>query len=454
MRRPPRMPDRPPVEVLPTVEGPELRRWLSYLESLHPREIELGLERLRPVLERLDLTDPPFRVLTVAGTNGKGTSVAVAQAILGAAGHCTGAYTSPHLLHFGERIRVDGRPASEAAIVEALARVEASRESIPLTYFEFTTLAALDLFRSAGVSHAVLEVGLGGRLDAVNAIDADVALITRIARDHVQWLGTDIDDIAREKAGVVRPGRPAVIASREAPPALLEETERLGARPRVLGRDYEWQGTPGESWSIAGVGPVRLSDLPGASPWSRPWQRDNLAGAVAAVACLAPESLDPPERVAAALSLVDLPGRLQQLDTEPPTLLDVAHNPDAARALADWLVAHPVSGSTRAVFAARADKDVSGVVSALDDFVDEWWLADLSSEGGMAASQLGTKLDPGRQVLEIHEGRPGETWQAALAVSGESDRVLVLGSFLTVADVLRLHSGSRHTDSDRTGHRA
>lgn len=418
--------------------------WLAWLESGGGSAIDLGLDRLRPVCHALGLAQPGFRVLTVAGTNGKGSSVAVAEALLRAAGRRVGAYTSPHLLVFNERIRVDGVPATDRAIVEALSTVEAHRGSTRLTYFEYTTLAALVVFREAGVTEAVLEVGLGGRLDAVNCIDADVALLTRVAVDHAEWLGSDLDGIAREKAGVCRPDRPAVIGDGGASGRLARAAGATGASLYPAGKAFDWRPEGDDTWCWNDASGRVLTGLPAEPWWRMDWQRQNAAGAMMAVSLLHPQALKDPDRVRRVLAEVRPAGRVQVIAGPPETVLDVAHNPDAARALAGWLRARPVPGRTRAVIGMRADKDIDGVVAELESVVDEWWPADMSSTGGLSPEEMRSRL--GGQPVADSSGGPAAVWRAALAASEASDRVLVLGSFMTVGPVLRELADTRHTD--------
>ncbi|MDQ2068928.1 bifunctional tetrahydrofolate synthase/dihydrofolate synthase [Natronospira bacteriovora] len=428
--------------------GAPLSDWLSWLEGLHSAAIDLGLDRLIPVRDALGLKRPGFRVLTVAGTNGKGSSVALAEALLRADGCRTGAYTSPHLIEFNERIRVDGENASDQAIVSALCQVEAARGDASLSYFEYTTLAALLLFREQGVDHAVLEVGLGGRLDAVNMVDADVALLTRVALDHADWLGSDLAGIAREKAGVCRPGRSAVVADGQVGGHLHRAAEDSGARVHLAGRDFSWQGASEENWSWRGPQAQSLQSLPVEPWWQRSWQRDNASGALAAVALLRPSAVADGPRVVNVLSEIRLPGRVQRMPGPPETLLDVAHNPDAALALADWLAAHPVAGSVRAVIGMKADKDVGGVIAALMPYVDEWWPADLSAQGGLGSAELSARLpDTATVAMDARTAAltPEHCWRAASRASADTDRILVLGSFFTVGPVLREWRDTRQT---------
>jgi len=409
--------------------GASLDRWLSWQESLHPRSVDLGLERVRQVAERLGLLPWPVPTITVAGTNGKGSTVACIQAGLQASGLRVLAYTSPHLLRYNERIVIDGAPVDDARLVEAFCRIDQARGHISLTYFEFGTLAALWLGMQAGVDAAVLEVGLGGRLDAVNVVDARVAVITRVGLDHTQWLGNDREQIAAEKAGILRPGSPAVCSDPEPPSAVLERAAATGAPLWLPGRDFRIQLRGGD-WHWQGGG-RRLRLQAGTSP---PWHASNLAGALAALdrfeqACGLP--LDWPA-LAPVVADAHPPGRLSRWHGDDRVWLDVGHNPLALEALQPWLEAH---GPVHLVFAALADKDLPAMAARLAPWVVHWWLAGLEEVArGLSSRQLMQRLGLGGADCSCHP-HPGAALQAALQV-GDDRPVLVCGSFHTVAAVL------------------
>ncbi len=357
-----------------------LEHWLAWQETLHPRAIDLGLERVQQVAQRLGLLDrPTFTIITVGGTNGKGSCVALLEAILRAAGYKTGAYTSPHLLRYNERIRLDGVTVDDASLCEAFARLDAARKDISLTYFEFGTLAALWLFQQAGVQVALLEVGLGGRLDAVNIMDADAALITTIAIDHVEWLGQDRDSIGREKAGIYRQGRPAICADPLPPVGLLDQAHTVGARLYLVNRDYGFC-RQGQQWSwwceTIRLDALPLPALPGAH------QLGNAAGVLMTLQSLAGRLPVPVEAIQAGLRQAHIAARFQIVAGPVEWILDVAHNPHAATVLADTLHARPCAGRTRAVWAMLNDKDAPGVARALAASVDCWYPATLTGPRG------------------------------------------------------------------------
>ncbi|MEW5973685.1 MAG: bifunctional tetrahydrofolate synthase/dihydrofolate synthase [Pseudomonadota bacterium] len=414
-----------------------LAEWLSFLEAQHPRGqagIELGLERVRRVLGAMGLSPRlPFPVVTVAGTNGKGSSVAMLEAVLVAAGHRVGAYTSPHLLSYNERVRLDGHPVADEILVRGFARVEAARGEVPLTYFEFGTLAALAVFLEAGVDAAILEVGLGGRLDAVNVVDADAALITNVALDHVEWLGEDRESIGREKAGILRAGQWAVIAEIDPPRSVLAQAEALGLQPWRRGIDFDLKRGQGRwTWT----GPEGGHELP-VPALAGAHQLDNAAGVVMLLEGLRASLPWRVEDLRAGLRAVRHPGRLQCLEQAGiPVWIDVAHNPAGVEALARAMGDLPAAGRTLAVFSALADKDAVGMACTMADRVDAWYVAGLEGPRGRQAGDLAELLRQAGLPVAGAWPRPAMAYNAALGEAGAGDRLLVFGSFLCVADIL------------------
>lgn len=416
-----------------------LDEWLSWQEQLHPSEIELGLERVRRVWQALRPDGLACPVISVAGTNGKGSSVAMLESILVEAGYRVGAYTSPHLLRYNERIRLDRKAVDDQALCRAFARIDQARGDISLTYFEFGTLAALDIFAGAGLDAAVLEVGLGGRLDAVNIIDAEVALLTPVDIDHIDWLGGDRDSIGREKAGIFRPRHPAVCTDPQPPQSVLDEAGRLGVELHCLGPAFGLQDE-GETWSWHGPH-KRLPGLPRPA-LTGDYQLQNAAGVLMVLECLRarlPVARDAIER---GLTRLALAGRFQRIDAGRATgveqVLDVGHNPHAARALATHLRGHPPGGRTRAVYAALADKDVESVVASLVDVVDDWYLAGLAVPRGLSAEALQQRVGSLLPTGPACFASVSQAWQQAMADAGPGDRVIGFGSFFTVAELQRL----------------
>ncbi len=413
-----------------------LADWLAYLETLHPKAMELGLERARRVQAAMGLL-PAFPIVTVAGTNGKGSTCAYLEAMLTAAGYRVGLYTSPHLLRYHERVRIGMRAADDAALIASFEAVEHARRGVPLTYFEFGTLAALWHFGRAAVDVAVLEVGLGGRLDAVNLFDADAAIVTTVDLDHMEYLGPDRTAIGFEKAGVYRPGRPAICADPAPPQTLLDHAAAIGADLRWAGRDYQFEARAG-AWRWQGREGV-LENLP-APALAGAYQLSNAAAAIAALQALQGRLAVPRPAIEQGLREARLAGRFQRVATAPEVYLDVAHNPQAARALAANLAAQPCAGRTLAVAGMLGDKDRVGVLRALAPAVDAWFVAGLGGARGGSAQWLADALreaDPFAHAgLHAH---PAAALAAALKAAQADDRIVVFGSFHTVAAVLEAH---------------
>ncbi|HJW04918.1 MAG TPA: bifunctional tetrahydrofolate synthase/dihydrofolate synthase [Rhodanobacter sp.] len=415
-----------------------LAEWLAYQEHVNVHSIELGLDRVREVWRRMGAPAPAKRVITVGGTNGKGSTVALLEAMLRAADLRVGAFTSPHLLEYNERVRIDGVDADDAALIASFERIEAARGSVPLTYFEFGALAALDLFARAALDVAVLEVGLGGRLDAVNIVDADVAVITTVDLDHMEWLGPDRDSIGREKAGIARAGRPAIVGEPDPPAGLLDALAERGARVERAGIDFSIERhQDGWRWRHRDGSAMELPDPALAAPV----QYANAAAAIAALHTLGLEAFTPSSffaAVSAGLHEVRVPARLQSIGGEPPVIVDVGHNPQAARALAEWLDAQPPT-RVHAVYGALADKDVAGVIGALGPRIDHWHLAGLerATPRGMPVAALAAVL---HQVLpqaryDAHAD-VATALAAARAAAQPHERILAFGSFFVASAVL------------------
>jgi dihydrofolate synthase/folylpolyglutamate synthase len=386
------------------------------------------------LLDRLGRRTPGFGVLTVAGTNGKGSTCGMLEQCLRAAGYRVGLYTSPHLVRYNERVRANGREASDAELCEAFERIEAARGDVPLTYFEFGTLAAIEQFARAGIDVAVLEVGMGGRLDAVNALDADCAIVTSVDLDHMAWLGETREAIGREKAGVFRPARPAICGDPEPPQSLIAHACGIGARLMRIGRDFSFERSEG-GWNYRAGERVRsglpLPVLPGAH------QLYNAACALAALDALNDRFPVTQAQLRAGLLTVSVPGRFQVLPGRPMRVLDVAHNPHAARSLAATLASQPAAGRTLAVFAMLKDKDIAGVARAMAPVVDEWHVGGLATERGASSEEIAQALAAGGVTVPVRRYPDVRSaWRAALAAAGETDRVVVFGSFYTVGDIL------------------
>ena len=416
-----------------TTRPQTLSDWLTFIEQQHPATIDMGLDRVRSVAEAMGLGAPGKRVIVVGGTNGKGSTVAFIEAIGRAAGWKVGAYTSPHLLRYNERVRIDGEDASDAALISAFNAIEDARGDTTLTYFEYGTLAALQLFGQAELDLAVLEVGLGGRLDAVNIVDADVAVITTVDIDHSDWLGEDREAIGAEKAGIIRGWKPVILGETDPPSSVLARAYLLGANAIRGGSDFFADVIDGQRWRWRDVG-MRI-ELP--MPVLRgPIQLRNAASAIAALRAL--DRPLPRAAIVEGVANARITGRLQAFQrSDVEVLVDVGHNPQAARELAAALKAAPTAGRTLAVFAALQDKDAAGVVAALAERVDSWHLAGLEGTRAQSAQALRARLAD----TAAADGVTHATVEAALAqvVSGAQpgDRVLVFGSFHTAAQALQ-----------------
>jgi len=411
-----------------------LAAWLAYLETLHPKAIAMGLERVAEVHAQLRaaLVCP---VVTVTGTNGKGSTCALLESMLRCAGHRTGLYTSPHLVRYNERVRVGGEPLGDDALVGAFNAVEDARGDVPLTYFEYGTLAALWAFARAGLDAAILEVGLGGRLDAVNVVDADVAVVTSVDLDHMDYLGPTREDIGREKAGIFRAGRPVVCAEPDPPSSLTAHAHAVGAPMVRIGRDYGYVAEE-RQWQYWGPGGHRYG-LP--HPALRgAYQLANAATALVVLDLLREGLHTAGGAVRDGLVAVDLQGRFQVLPGRPTIVLDVAHNPHAARVLATTLGTMGYFPETVAVFGMLADKDIGGVIAAIRPRIDRWFVATLPGPRGASAADVSARLaragvapDAIRTFGDVCAGLA-----AARNEVREADRIVVFGSFLTVAAAL------------------
>lgn len=417
-----------------------LAGWLDWQAGLNPRSIDLGLDRVRLVWQRLGAPPLDAAVITIAGTNGKGSSVAFAEAILHAGGYRTGCYTSPHLQHYNERIRVDQVPVDDALLCAAFERVDQARGGVALTYFEFGTLAALCIFSDARLDAVILEVGLGGRLDAVNLIDPDVALITSIGLDHQDWLGSDRESIGAEKAGIMRGGRPAVFSGPDMPDSVRAQAQRLDARLLVAGVDYRVERNA-QGWDLLAAEASRHS-LPQPGMRGRV-QIDNAAGVLVALDCLAAQLPLDQNAVRNGLLAARLPGRFDVRPGRPTWVLDVAHNPAAAAVLGDMLGDFFCKGRSIAICGMLADKDAAGVAAALGGRFDAWYLVGLSKEPrGMSAVQLAERVRSVLGSTPIHIGSDvARTMAEVAADAGIDDRVVVFGSFLTVGAAMTCLAG-------------
>lgn len=433
-----------------------LADWLAHCERLHPKNIDMGLDRVREVARCMGLRfDCP--VITVAGTNGKGSTCAMLEAVALQAGYRPGVYTSPHLVHFEERCRIHGEIVVAGDLVPHFEAVEAARtgggEAVSLTYFEFTTLAILRLMSQARLDVAILEVGLGGRLDATNVVDADCAVITSIDIDHVEFLGPDRESIGREKAGIMRAGRPVVVSDPMAPDSVIRHAQEIGADLWRFGEDFNFSGDK-QQWSWAGRGRryagLAYPALRGAN------QLMNASGALAALEALRDRLPITAQSVRTGLAMVELPGRFQIVPGQPTLVLDVAHNPHSVAALTANLDAMGFFPTTHAVFGAMADKDLAPMLAKIGPLIDRWYFTDLPTPRAETAAALQQKWNAlqivagGRlQVATSVHADPVQALQAAVDAAEPTDRIVVFGSFYTVGGVL--HDGTPRLQAKHLG---
>ena len=412
---------------------PSLSDWLLWQEKLHPSSIDLGLDRVRRTLERLRWQAPRCPVITVGGTNGKGSTVALMRRMLSAAGYRVGTFTSPHLICYNERITIAEAEVSDASLVAAFERIDAARGDDTLTFFEFNTLAALLIFETANLDAMVLEVGLGGRLDAVNVVNADLAIISSIGLDHCDWLGADIESIAAEKAGIMRTARPVIFGSRMMPNNIEASARHVGADLQRLGRDFDWHPSA-QTWNWRGRR-TSLLELP--MPALRgQTQLDNAAATVAALEAL--QARLPVSRTAieAGLRTVTLPGRFQVIECDAQWVLDVAHNPEAASTLAWNLRASAERRPTIAVCGVLGDKDLPGILAPLAKSFDGWVAVELQGPRARPIDQFAAELRESGMNVVATSSSVAAACERALELAGKQGRIVVFGSFLTVGPAL------------------
>jgi dihydrofolate synthase/folylpolyglutamate synthase len=422
-----------------------LSEWLDWQQTLHLSSIDLGLDRIRIVATSLKILELPFPIISIAGTNGKGSSTAMLQSIYQQAGYKTGVYTSPHLLRYNERIAIDGTPATDDLICNAFEKINQARGNTSLTYFEFSTLAAALLFVEQTVDLVIFEVGLGGRLDAVNLWDADIALITTIAIDHESWLGNNREDIAIEKAGIMRQGKPVVCGDKNTPATIALEAERIGAQliqrdidfslevrePQLnhqqTAQQWQWHDNNQQAKSLT----LPLPSLQGQ------FQLDNAANVITVITQLQIPLPVPLNAIEKGLVTTVLSGRLQTVATCPQILVDVAHNPQSAQQLALYLRQNPILGKTIALFSVLEDKDVAGIVAPFDALIDQWCVVSLEDERGQSADKIKDKLEnAGISSPIIVNNNFKKAMQDLINALKYRDRVVAFGSFLLVSGVL------------------
>ena len=412
-----------------------LQDWLDWQQTLHSEKIKLGLERVARVARELDLMRPDFRVVMVSGTNGKGSITAILESIYHEAGYRVAAYTSPHLLHYNERIRIGKENVEDAPLCAAFDLVDQARGDLSLSYFEFGTLAAMQIFSTLELDVAIFEVGLGGRLDAVNIYDADAAIVSSVGLDHVQWLGSTRESIGLEKAGIFRTGKPAVCGDNDPPETLLKYARDIDSRLYLVGEDFSYRQGSDRHWSFQSA-KLDWDDLPAPNLYGDV-QVGNAAAALMSIQCL--DEVLPVQRESVERGLQDicLSGRFQRVVGKCEMIFDVAHNLDSAKVLGKNLQELGPASRTYAVFSVLEDKDVEGIIGSVCEQIDEWYISELDSERSLDCADLQDRivhLDPDAIVHACPSVE--QAWQAVNKVACETSRIVVFGSFLTVAEVL------------------
>ena len=413
----------------------DLAGWLEWLETLHPKKIDLSLGRITEVLSAMELERPAYRIVTVGGTNGKGSCVAMLESIYRAAGYRVAAFTSPHLWRFNERLRVGGREATDDELIDTFKAIDSARGDVTLSYFEYSAVAAIAWFAHEDVQIALFEVGLGGRLDAVNVLESDASLIVSIDLDHQEWLGETRAEVALEKAGILRRARPAVVADRDPPEALLEYARNLDTTLRLLGRDFDYELLPGHRWRYRADG----WDSPGLPrpPFGGRVQLGNVAACAAVVDSLRTDLPVTDAALATGIEQARLRARMERRVLNGiEWIFDVAHNPAAARTLADELTHHRRPARTIAVFSAMADKDVAGVIDPLVPLVDEWIVTGVESDRGASLDSLVEILKRRNAAVATAEPIVASACHAARNLAADGDRILVFGSCYAVGPAM------------------
>ncbi|MDE0309490.1 MAG: bifunctional folylpolyglutamate synthase/dihydrofolate synthase [Acidiferrobacterales bacterium] len=430
---------------LPLKSNAELDAWIQHIQLLHYRTMDLTLDRVGTVIDRITSGSIGFKVISVAGTNGKGSVATMLESIFRHAGYRTGLYTSPHLVHFSERFVVDGRVISNTALLEEFRRVEEKRGSVPLTFFEYGTAIAIDYFMRESVDVAILEVGLGGRKDAVNTLEADIACITSIGIDHEKWLGNTREQIGYEKAGILRSDQLAVCTDTDLPESIRKVAADLSLDLLLNGEDFDVDPDTA-TWNLRFAANRRESDI-----FDLPYpyiagrcQRDNAAGA-ATVAVMARKFFDiPDESIRLGLQNARLEGRLQVVQHNPQVLLDVAHNIESVNELKRYLSSNPVAGREIALMSVLSEKPIEVMADCIRSSIDEWHLCGIHDERGITARKLFRRVHPvlGDDVAIHLHFDVSQAFAAAIASAGRADRVLVFGSFLTVGEIIDRYRGN------------
>ena len=414
-----------------------LNDWIGYIESIHPSTIDLTLERIKIVIERLNL-DISFPILTIGGTNGKGSTCSILESIYKEAGYKVACYTSPHFLHFNERIKIQAVAVSDELICEAFSRIESAREGVTLTYFEYGTIAAMIIFSEAHVDVAILEVGLGGRLDAVNVFDADCAIVTTVDLDHMDYLGHTREAIGFEKAGIYRTEKTAIFGDFDPPQSLIKHAEVIHADLKIIGKDFGYEVHHDSFDFLIDSSFVMNLPLP---KLQGDFQLANATNALMALKAMEDKLPLTEISIQKGITLTLLPGRFQEVKTMPSLIFDVAHNPQAARSLSHNLKTHVVLGKTIAVFSILKDKDIFGVIQVLNLDIDAWFIAEIQNERAASIENISNaiqKINPSAHIEAFKNIQ--EAYQFASKEVTRNDRIIVFGSFFTVADIMKIIS--------------
>ena len=414
-----------------------LTDWLGYIESIHPSTIDLTLERIKIVIERLNL-DISFPILTVGGTNGKGSTCSILESIYREAGYKVACYTSPHFLNFNERIKIQTLAVSDEVICEAFSRIESAREGVTLTYFEYGTIAAMIIFSEAHVDVAILEVGLGGRLDAVNVFDADCAIVTTVDLDHMDYLGHTREAIGFEKAGIYRTEKTSICGDFDPPQSLIKHAELIHADLKIIGKDFGYEAHH-DSFDFL-IDSTFVMNLP-LPKLQGDFQLANATNALMAVKAMEDKLPLTEISIQKGITLTLLPGRFQEVKKMPSLILDVAHNPQAARSLSHNLKTHVVLGKTIAVFSILKDKDIFGVINELNLDIDDWFIAEIQNERAASIENISNTIQKINLSAHIEAFKNiQEAYQFASKEVRRNDRIIVFGSFFTVADIMKIIS--------------
>ena len=414
-----------------------LTDWLGYIESIHPSTIDLTLERIKIVIERLNL-DISFPILTVGGTNGKGSTCSILESIYKEAGYKVACYTSPHFLNFNERIKIQALAVSDEVICEAFSRIESAREGVTLTYFEYGTIAAMIIFSEAHVDVAILEVGLGGRLDAVNVFDADCAIVTTVDLDHMDYLGHTREAIGFEKAGIYRTEKTSICGDFDPPQSLIKHAELIHADLKIIGKDFGYEAHH-DSFDFL-IDSTFVMNLP-LPKLQGDFQLANATNALMAVKAMEDKLPLTEISIQKGITLTLLPGRFQEVKKMPSLILDVAHNPQAARSLSHNLKTHVVLGKTIAVFSILKDKDIFGVINELNLDIDDWFIAEIQNERAASIENISNTIQKINLSAHIEAFKNiQEAYQFASKEVTRNDRIIVFGSFFTVADIMKIIS--------------